>query len=64
MGSNPTKPKKNIHDDWGTIDHLSNYNIIRHKDTGRYGEIRRFKLDPKYHPDDQLNIYEERKDTK
>ena len=64
MGSGPTKTKNNINDDWVTIDHLSNYNIMRHKNTGRYGEIRKFRLDPEHDPSKQLKIYQQRKNPK
>ena len=37
MGSEPTKPKKHIYEEWTTIDHLIDYNIVKHKETGKLG---------------------------
>lgn len=58
MGSSNSKskdssvlPHKNkIQEDWETIDHMNDYNIVRKKDQQIIGELRKFKLDPIYDP--------------
>lgn len=53
MGIQNSFPQKNNSnkgylDDWETIDHLSNFNLVRNIRTNELGEARKYKLDPCY----------------
>lgn len=52
--------KNSLLEDWETIDHLRDFNIVRHKQDGRIGEVRKFKLNPALDPAKELQIYARR----
>ncbi len=37
-------------DEWETIDHISNFNLVKNIRNGMLGEARKYKLDPNYDP--------------
>ena len=60
--SEPDK-KNSLLDNWETIDHLRDFNIVRNKTNGAIGEVRKFKLNPAFDPKRELEIYKLREQT-